>query len=249
MQRYLIAPLAKTRSLLSVTGADAAHFLQGLVSNNVLPTSHASSDRKNGEAHGIYAGFFAANGRLLQDTFVLPSASSSASSNTDYIIDYPKQVTAPLLPSYIKRFILRSKVKSKSLDDSLSAWGVFRHPLAQKFAMGDNATSIEDELSALANEHHGTWWRDTRATGMGYRLLLPPTYDVTSRCPSVFGPEPSLSLSVADTSFESADTSLHSLLRAIVNVPEMPMELKQNVAIPLESNLDVMGGSESAAIT
>lgn len=46
------------------------------------------------------------------------------------------------------------------------------------------------------------------------------------------------------SSFASALPEQHALLRFLLNVPEAPTDLLPNVALPLESNMDVMGGSE-----
>ena len=193
MQRYLVAPLASSRSLLGLTGADSATFLQGLVSNNVLPTStakKATSDDtpeaalKSAQSRSVYAGFFSAQGRLLHDTFILPNPRISAlPTSPDYIIDHTRHDTSPVLRSYIKRYILRSKVKLSSLDEDLRTWAIFPDPLL--IADQSSLVTVEDEIAQLANEAKGTWWKDTRAPKMGYRVLLPPDASSALECEPV----------------------------------------------------------------
>lgn len=194
MQRYFVAPLASSRSLLALTGADSATFLQGLVSNSVLPTStdkKATSDdtpdsMKSAQARSVYAGFFSAQGRLLHDTFILPNPRISAlPTSPDYIIDHTRHDTSPVLRSYIKRFILRSKVKLSSLDEALRPWAIFPDPL--QTAEQSSRDPVEDEIAQLANDAKGTWWIDMRASKMGYRMLLPPDASSVLECERVGG--------------------------------------------------------------
>lgn len=175
--RHLVAPLACTRSLLHVHGADAPKFLQGLVTNDLLKPAASSSSASN----AIYAGFLSAQGRVLHDTFMLPQAGPSQSSGAnEFLIDFPHAVATPSLPAYIKRYILRSKVKAKLADDQYRIWGVFSDPIQQARSADDvgegtsNSSRLEEELSSLAGENTGKWWRDSRSKRMGYRLLLPP---------------------------------------------------------------------------
>jgi folate-binding Fe-S cluster repair protein YgfZ len=202
MQRHLVAPLSSTRSILHLTGPEAPKFLQGLVTNDVIVASNPSKT-----VNAVYAGFLSAPGRVLHDTFILPCppsspnpppASSSAAPpvvaappssvkpgpitappGTEYLIDFPVHSTSPPLPSYVKRYILRSKVKSKLVDDQWRLWAVFQNPLRaiqasrQHDELASPSAKLEEELQSIAGESKGKWWRDRRNRGMGYRLLLP----------------------------------------------------------------------------
>lgn len=227
MQRipYFITPLAATRSVLALTGKDAPKFLQGLVTNDILNTHHASSSA----TPSIYAGFLSAPGRVLHDTFILPQ---NTAEKPEYLIDYPKNVTDPPLLGSIKRYILRSKVKAREASDEWRLWAVFPDPLkASRLPLEStpDSTEVETVLDELTQKHNGKWWKDTRNGKMGYRLLLPPS-DVAA---------------VQETDLKSATPSLHSLLRFIANVPEAPTDLIPNQSLPLESNMDIMGAGES----
>lgn len=226
MQRipYFIAPLASTRSVLALTGTDAPKFLQGLVTNDILNTHHASTSA----TPSVYAGFLSAPGRVLHDTFILPPVQTD---KAEYLIDYPKNVADPPLLKSIKRYILRSKVKAREASDEWRLWAIFPDPLkASRLDSNETpgATSVEEELAELSQKHAGKWWKDTRNAKMGYRLLLPPS--------SV--------ASVQESRFQSATPSLHTLLRYVANVPEAPTDLIPNQSLPLESNMDVMGASK-----
>lgn len=195
--RILISPLSASRSVLSVSGNDAAKFLQGLVSNDILAASKpwtAPSCNKS-----IYAGVFTAQGRVTHDTFILPpsstttetGASSSAAKASDdatkFIIDHPRHADNPSLLRYLKRYILRSKVKARSMDDEWRLWAVYQDPtsIAPGLDAGRSAGSsstpssssiwsrAEEELHSIAASNSGKWWKDGRANHMGYRLLLP----------------------------------------------------------------------------
>lgn len=223
MQRipYFVAPLASTRSIISLTGNDAPKFLQGLVTNDILNTHHASTSA----APSVYAGFLSAPGRVLHDTFIL---TQTAADKPSYLIDYPKNVTNPPLLNSIKRYILRSKVKAKEASDEWRIWAVFPDPLlASRSDSVKDSTSpdIEKELQELCQAHDGKWWKDTRNEKMGYRLLLPPS---------------SLS-ALQEISYKSAAPPVHTLLRFLSNVPEAPNDLIPNQSLPLESNMDIMG--------
>lgn len=227
MQRipYFIAPLASTRSILALTGADAPKFLQGLVTNDILSAPPAPTSA----TPSIYAGFLSAPGRVLHDTFILPPHQEA--EKPEYLIDYPKNVTDPPLLKSIKRYILRSKVKAREASDEWRIWAIFPDPLqASRLGTNDlpNAGQVEQELAELSQKHNGKWWKDTRNGHMGYRLLL----------------QPGSVAAVSTTGFQSATPSLHTLLRFVSNVSEAPSDLKPNQSLPLESNMDAMGGGK-----
>ncbi|CAD6573639.1 MAG: ccr4 associated factor [Cyphobasidiales sp. Tagirdzhanova-0007] len=216
VSRFLIAPIAATRSVLALNGAEAPKFLQGLVSSDIQSSTPANP---------VYAGFFSAQGRVLYDTFILPSSSLSG-DHPHFLVDHSRAVnsTIPSLLAYIKRYILRSKVRVKNADDEYRLWAVFRHPLHVSNEAAD--TAVEQELEQLASSGRGHWWRDKRSAQLGYRLLLPP----------------SSSSSVETSSFQSSLPTYHTLLRVLSNVPEVSSDLVPNQALPLESNMDIMGG-------
>lgn len=115
---------------------------------------------------------------------MLPQAGPSQSSAAnEFLIDFPHGVITPSLPAYIKRYILRSKVKAKLADDQYRLWAVFPDPLQHgarsqlqvtEEQLGIESSTLEEELASLAGETKGRWWQDSRSKQMGYRLLLPP---------------------------------------------------------------------------
>lgn len=255
MSRYLISPLSSTRSLLALTGPDSTKFLQGLVTNDILrktSSPDASSEASTSQYPAIYAGFLSAQGRLTHDTFILPLSASEDPKANGFLIDYPKKVDSPTLLSYIKRYILRSKVKAKQTEDTL--WAVYRNPLAHNDKT-ESTTQVEEELQHIASTSQGRFWRDTRAQGLGYRIAIPSTGlgALEGECTARFNcsieavilmQRVAVMSSPPATSFTSSSPSFHTLLRTISNVPETPTELPPGQALPLESNMDLMGGGQ-----
>ena len=201
VSRFLIAPIAATRSVLALNGAEAPKFLQGLVSSDIQSSTPANP---------VYAGFFSAQGRVLYDTFILPSSSLSG-DHPHFLVDHSRAVnsTIPSLLAYIKRYILRSKVRVKNADDEYRLWAVFRHPLHVSNEAAD--TAVEQELEQLASSGRGHWWRDKRSAQLGYRLLLPPS---------------------SSSSVESEDNSFPDTLLAQANVETCSLSLVLPVLAP-----------------
>lgn len=104
------------RHLVSLSGADAAKFLQGLVTNNVNPDNHSS----------FYTAFLDARGRVLWDVFiyVLPERVRETGQWECYIeVD---ETEKEALKKHLKRHKLRSKVKIEDVEDIhvRALWGI-----------------------------------------------------------------------------------------------------------------------------
>ncbi|KAF1830077.1 Aminomethyltransferase folate-binding domain-containing protein [Decorospora gaudefroyi] len=109
------APLPHRR-LISLSGADAAKFLQGLVTNNVDASSQAS----------FYSAFLDARGRVLWDVFVWvwPELVAEKGDWACYIEVDEGEVEA--LMKHLKRHKLRSKVQLSSVsEDELRVWAAW----------------------------------------------------------------------------------------------------------------------------
>jgi folate-binding protein YgfZ len=106
-----LAPLPNRR-LISLSGPDAAKFLQGLITNNV--DAHPSSP--------FYCAFLSARGRVLWDAFiwVLPAKEWACYIEVD-------SEEADSLMKHLKRHKLRSKITIASVPENeigvWSAWG------------------------------------------------------------------------------------------------------------------------------
>lgn len=178
-----------SRRLLSLSGPDAAKFLQGAITANLTTASSPSSS-------GFYAAFLTAQGRVLHDVFVYPSPTTPSTYLLE--VDAPH---APALQRHIKRYQLRSKFSVTLLSPSdlivQHVWGPSPPPEA---------------------EEGGITLPDPRAPGLGWRILSPSPLAPTA----------------------SEDT--YHLHRYLHGVAEGQSEILRDVALPLESNLDLMGG-------
>ncbi|CBX96547.1 hypothetical protein LEMA_P108120.1 [Plenodomus lingam JN3] len=188
------APLAH-RSLISLSGPDAAKFLQGLITNNVDASRQAP----------FYAAFLDARGRVLWDVFiwVWPELVAEKGHWACYIeVD---QTEAGALKKHLKRHKLRSKVTIEDAE-SVGIWA----------AWGDAPAQVpkENAVSDL---------QDPRAPGL-HRYLV--AHDRTS---------------LADRS-EVLDVSEYHLQRYLLGVPEGPVEIPRESALPMECNIDLSSG-------
>ncbi|KZS97973.1 Aminomethyltransferase folate-binding domain-containing protein [Sistotremastrum niveocremeum HHB9708] len=212
------------RSVLSVTGANASQFLNGILSTTV--PNHG----------GFYSAFLHAQGRVLYDVFVYPQQAST-SGEPGYLVEYdprPSNPETPPLPALLKRYVLRSKVKIRDVGTEWEVWGAWgdeksRMKDAQRKWMFARSGAIEPvwESSGLSPwaTTSSTTLHDLRAVGMGWRELVRQG-------------DKALASSEHDV-VESDQYMLHRMMRG---VPEGVEEIVPMSAFPLESNLDVMGG-------
>eukprot|EP00529_Nitzschia_sp_RCC80_P022954 CAMPEP_0113449044 /NCGR_PEP_ID=MMETSP0014_2-20120614/5087_1 /TAXON_ID=2857 /ORGANISM="Nitzschia sp." /LENGTH=464 /DNA_ID=CAMNT_0000340291 /DNA_START=59 /DNA_END=1449 /DNA_ORIENTATION=+ /assembly_acc=CAM_ASM_000159 len=132
------------RRILSVTGAGATTFLQGLVTcdltqpPSVPKEEEAEGDKENnqdssndsGDDEGLMgvdfsdelrpATFLDSKGRILTDSLLWKI------DETQYYVDVPNDGSASLLQQHLKQFILRrTKVKLKDVSDAMSSHVVY----------------------------------------------------------------------------------------------------------------------------
>lgn len=152
-----LAPLP-SRQLLSVAGPDAAKFLQGIITSNILP--HEDQPRQD----SFYSGFLSATGRVLHDVFIYADSLGIAGQQADepaYLIE-ADATRLDTLAKYIKRYKLRAKVKLRKITpDELQVWQ----------AWGSAADAQLQNSSVPVSG--GLVLKDPRAPNMGYRLLHP----------------------------------------------------------------------------
>ncbi|KAK5990128.1 Putative transferase CAF17 [Cladobotryum mycophilum] len=142
-----------SRQLLSVAGPDAAKFLQGIVTANVL------SEKGLPRSDGFYTGFLNATGRVLHDVFVYPfhNGSGVPVEGDGFLIE-ADAAQMGALAKYIKRYKLRAKVNVRSLTaDEATVWQAWDDQSGTK-------------LDIIANESRIVL-EDPRAPGLGYRIL------------------------------------------------------------------------------
>lgn len=214
-----LAPVSN-RAVLSVSGSQAAEFLNGLLACGV-------------QGKQTYGAFLHAQGRVLYDTFLYNSPTPSLSSTgPTYLIEYdPTPSEAPTLMSLLKRYVLRSKVRIQDVSEEWDVWAAWGSDSegAQEIREWNWARSGAVEPVWRTNEwpwgtEDGTIL-DRRAPGMGKRMLVRK------------GETP------ADAStHDLAGKDAYLLHRIMHGVPEGSVDIQPMHAFPIESNLDVMGG-------
>ncbi|KAJ9154726.1 Aminomethyltransferase folate-binding domain-containing protein [Pleurostoma richardsiae] len=200
------APLP-SRRLISLSGPDAAKYLQGVITANIHGSDGHPRDR------GFYTAFLNAQGRILHDVFVYPDGITAAGRGgqpgDSFLIEVDAG-EAERLQKHIKRYKLRAKFNVRLLDQGeLSIWQAWDD--AGKVELGDATVPGLLQL------------QDTRAPGLGYRLI------------TAQGAAPTLEL-------EPTSEAAYHVRRYLHGVPEGQEELERERALPHESNMDIMGG-------
>ncbi|BGP16547.1 hypothetical protein JCM10213_000541 [Rhodosporidiobolus nylandii] len=211
---YLYTALPE-RALLSVQGADAQKFLQGLISNDVRRL--AQSGDEEDKQRVLYANILKADGRYMHDVMLypsLPSSPESAPTSPSYLLEHASSFT-PSLRTYFKRHILRSKVKlGRAAEAEKEVNAAWRNA-------AEESTPAEVEAAEQWLEEQGAGL-DPRVLGMGYRWVA--AKDGEKPPPELFKP-------VTPAHFQ-----LHRLVHGI---PEGPADFP---TLPLEANIDFMNG-------
>jgi folate-binding protein YgfZ len=142
----------------------------------------------------------------LNDVFIYPNRSAEAEEGWLIEVDAKE---AERLATHIKRYKLRAKFEVRVLEEGeCGVWSQWN----------DGGHAFSD---GIAGEEIGCL--DTRAPGMGRRLILPS------------GKKPEVNV---DESTEDA----YRIRRYLKGVPEGQDELIRESALPQESNIDFMGG-------
>lgn len=203
-----------SRRLISVAGPEAAKYLQGRTTSNIIS---GFADR-----HGFYSGFLNAQGRVLNDVFVYRDTlrAPSSVSNDDhaaFLVEVDADEAATL-ERQIRRSKLRAKFDVRLLDvDELAVWHAWG---AGSDAEARTGQDPRQELIQMF---------DSRAPGLGWRYIVPSSSSVQ--------PAPPAALAV-----DVVDESAYRIHRYLLGVAEGQRELLPGQALPLESNMDLMGG-------
>ncbi|RDW94686.1 hypothetical protein BP5796_00449 [Coleophoma crateriformis] len=192
-----------TRRLISLSGPDSAHYLQGVITSNISTATPRLT--------GFYSAFLNAQGRLLNDVFIYPTGKDG----TSWLVEVDAK-EAEKLSKHIKRYKLRAKFVVKLLDEGeMNVWSCWRKEEWKKHSMvSDSGGPRDGDISC----------DDTRAPGMGRRLILPA------------GRKPE------EEELEESDELAYRIRRYMKGVPEGQDELIREHALPQESNIDYMGG-------
>ncbi|GME28697.1 Glycine cleavage T-protein [Neofusicoccum parvum] len=169
-----VAPLP-TRRLIALAGPDAPKFLQGLTTNNVAPAQRA----------GWYTAFLNAQGRVLHDAFVYPSAAANAAAGgagattTSDSDDWACFIevdggSVDALARVLRRHKLRSKVRMRVVDDGeWAVWSAWLPPTCSPDPDAGLASALDGLRGAGSSGSGVVHLSDERAPGFGHRVLVP----------------------------------------------------------------------------
>ncbi|CAA7259698.1 unnamed protein product [Cyclocybe aegerita] len=204
-----IAPLAN-RGLLSITGSQSTDFLNGLLGSSVQePVRNQFS-----------------TGRVMYDVFLYATTNG-------YLLEYDMAPSeAVSLSSYLKRHVLRSKVKIRSATEEYDVWAAWGSTKDHEWETKrhwhwERSGAVEPVWNGSPSWPWGTGEGiilDRRAVGMGRRLLVRK------------GEHPQDS-----STHDIVPTEEYVLHRIIRGVPEGAADIVPMQAFPMESNLDIMG--------
>ncbi|OTB08518.1 hypothetical protein M426DRAFT_317143 [Hypoxylon sp. CI-4A] len=235
-----------SRRLISIAGPDAPKFLHGIITQSVVDEPGTSGGRQRhnappritpstADAPGFYAGFLNATGRVLHDVFVYrdtlgvvggTGAAAAAADGEAFVIEVDA-AQVETLAKHIKRYKLRSKLQFRILDEGeCSAWQVWDDgSLSASGSLEEQTSQANSLLSQLKDS---IVLPDTRAPGMGYRVL---------RLGGGGADGSSLALDL-----ERSDDTAYRIRRYLRGVAEGQAEIPREQALPLEANMDVTGG-------
>ncbi|KAF2225924.1 hypothetical protein BDZ85DRAFT_192526 [Elsinoe ampelina] len=222
------------RSLIHVSGADAPKFLHGLITTSVhpLPTSAPPPSTPGSVAaisQGFYSAFLTAQGRVINEVFVYPVVGSSwealigGGATNGFVIELDSAEKDGLL-KHLKRHKLRSKVKLRGIEDGeVSTLALWREGEERWTSYGLNGKSGS---GTGGDQDHSIGLVDQRAPGLGKRVLL--SGDNWKGAPELEG-------------LDEASLDQYNIRRYLRGVPEGQNEIQRDQALPMGSNLDVMG--------
>ncbi|MDP2438809.1 MAG: hypothetical protein Q8P67_23945 [archaeon] len=209
------------RAVLRLSGPTAAHFLQGLCSNDFSaydPNLRPPIQRriiKLGEAHvedpakrvrpaAVFAGLFSPKGRVLFDALIAPAKPLSewpADLPVDsFLIDCDAAAAAKLLV-HLKRYNLRSQLALEDVSALYRVWSL----------LGTQQPSLPAGCVSFA---------DPRLPALGRRVIAPFPH-----------------------AFEQSDPlEIFNMLRILHGIPQGVSELIPEQSFPLESGLDLLHG-------
>ncbi|KAI3336605.1 Aminomethyltransferase folate-binding domain-containing protein [Xylariaceae sp. AK1471] len=217
-----------TRRLISISGTDAPHFLQGLITTSITGTNTANLNGTNQpteQTHWFYCGFLNALGRVLHDVFIYPVPSGSG-GEPHFMIEVDAAQLTTLL-QHLKRFKLRSKISLRAIEeDEMSVWQIWDDSQRQPFAQQAKGPARDGGRSVMIP--------DLRAPGMGYRVITVGS-DLNMQALD-------LPLDLQSSVIRKTDEAAYRVRRYLRGVPEGSAEIIPAQALPQESNMDVMGG-------
>ena len=219
--RVLVRTVAASRGVLRVSGEgprDAAQFVQGLVTNDVLSLG-------GGRGGCMYAGMLNAKGRMLHDVFLyrqedvdrrLGGAEAGVTAAEGAAHTLLADVDAASVGKVVamwNRYKLRAKVTVEDVSRDYRTWVLFGEGLG-------------------GAEETGDWFEDPRLPALGKRMVAPAGVDpFSSFMKGIEG----------DVSIEDG-SELFRAFRTRYGVAEGDTEIPSGEALPLEYNLDGLNG-------
>ncbi|OTB13787.1 hypothetical protein K445DRAFT_319674 [Daldinia sp. EC12] len=230
--------LLTSRRLISLSGPDAPRFLHGLITQPVTEEPGSGSARQRHStpgapsrvslaagAVGFYSGFLNATGRVLHDVFVYRDTLGLSSAEGKAFIVEVDAAQVHTLAQHFKRYKLRSKLSFRVLDEGeASAWQVWDGTSSSSSSSSSYSSPLLPEHSQLSRLKNSIVLPDTRAPGMGHRVID-------------YGGAKGL-----DLDLEKSDDSAYRVRRYLLGVAEGQEEIPREQALPLEANMDLMGG-------
>lgn len=217
-----------SRRLISISGPDAPKFLQGVITQNILAPQSAGAAGPTVRDDGFYSAFLTATGRVLYDVFVYPDRRDRGGPPKDGAASPPSHqpgesflievdaAEAARLERHIKRYKLRAKFAVRLLDaGEVTVWHGWDD---------DGRAALDASTAGVEDFHRFVHMRDPRAPGLGWRMLRTGESEPLVDLPRV------------------ADEEVYRVRRYLHGVAEGQRELVREGALPLEGNLDVMGG-------
>ncbi|KAG8881405.1 hypothetical protein FRB97_009600 [Tulasnella sp. 331] len=257
-----VAPVPN-RALLSVTGSQAATFLNGITT---VPIPDPTSALWNKHGGAAYSAFLSAQGRIMYDVliypYILPSDPSSSSSPPGYIIEYDpraadtttttppsKNGSTPTLMSMMKRYILRSKVRVRDVSDEWSLQAVWSSsndgpvnfkPDDWRWGRSGAVEPVYHDATAHSSLPSLKSWIFDGVDISAQEAL----WAVDRRAPGMgvrvlVRTDSSSSSPTLPSSSSSDDYTLH---RIKLGVPEGKDDMPPQDSFPMDANMDLMGG-------
>ncbi|KAL3668721.1 hypothetical protein V7S43_006016 [Phytophthora oleae] len=157
LRRSGVARLTNRR-LTQLQGADAARFIQAVLTNDMKLVT------RRGDA--LYGGFLSTKGRVVGDCNVLQLADDA------FLLDYDEEVAEPLMKHW-KRYKLRMKVKIEDKTDAFALYATLPAVVDEEDAELSQSAQSLDELQALNCGDNTVVYADPRGDHFGVRAIVP----------------------------------------------------------------------------